>query len=49
MIRCKIFGHIPASIDRDDYTAICSRCGVKLNVSYDMCYGETIVLGEVYD
>jgi len=43
---CKIFGHIPFRVNIRCMTAYCYRCGVKLDVSYDMTYGDTIVEGE---
>jgi len=42
-IICKILGHMPIKIDKKSFTAICSRCGKHLKVSYDMSYGETVV------
>ena len=47
MIRCKLLGHVPTRVDTQNFRATCARCRVTLSVSYDMAYGETIVLGEV--
>ena len=44
---CKLLGHKPAKIDADQKTARCGRCGRLLEVTYDMAYGDTIILGEV--
>ncbi len=46
-IFCILLGHIPININRKEFTAICYRCGKKLEVSYDMTYGETVVIGEI--
>ncbi len=46
---CKIFGHVPIDLDIKIATATCRRCGKKLKVSYDMCYGDTIVEGVIDD
>jgi hypothetical protein len=45
--QCRVFGHIPTHLKTDKMQAICGRCGAKLNVSYDMSNGETIVLKEI--
>ncbi len=44
---CKLLGHKPTKIDADQKTARCGRCGRLLEVTYDMAYGDTIILGEV--
>ena len=41
---CRIFGHIPVKVDTRKHTAICRRCGKLLEVTYDMAYGETVVV-----
>ena len=41
---CRVFGHVPTYIEPSKMEATCGRCGSKLNVSYDMSNGETIVL-----
>jgi len=43
---CRVFGHIPTYIKVSKMEATCGRCGAKLNVSYDMAHGGTIVLKE---
>lgn len=42
---CWVLEHSPSRINYDERTATCYRCGANLDVSYDMCYGETIVVG----
>jgi hypothetical protein len=42
---CKIFGHQLSIVNVENRTSYCRRCGVKLSVSYDMSYGETIIEG----
>jgi hypothetical protein len=44
---CKVLGHQPTCVDRKKLTASCSRCGTGLEVTYDMCYGETVVVREL--
>lgn len=48
-ILCKLLWHIPIEIDYENRTAKCKRCGKKLQVCYDMCYGETVVEGIIED
>jgi len=43
-VLCTILGHNPIKIDTENFEATCSECGVKLEVSYDMSYGDTIVI-----
>ena len=47
-ILCKIFGHKIdyKTIETKRFTARCSRCDLKLKVSYDMSYGDTIIVGD---
>lgn len=42
---CWLFGHVPGHISYWNMTAVCRRCGAKLDVSYDMYSGETVVVG----
>ena len=46
-IICKIFGHVPTELNVEFKTATCYRCNAILSVSYDMAYGETIVLEKI--
>ena len=41
-IICKLLGHKPIDVDTQKLTAACGRCGVKLDVSYDMANGQTL-------
>jgi len=43
---CLLLGHIITNIDYINFEADCGRCGKRLEVSYDMCYGETYVVRE---
>lgn len=40
---CKLFGHVVTDIDYDKRTARCTWCDAKLEVSYDMYVGKTII------
>jgi hypothetical protein len=42
---CRALGHQPIKLDTNAFQAICKRCGEGLIVSYDMSYGNTIVVG----
>ena len=44
---CCLIGHIPSKVNTEEQTATCQRCLTKLRVSYDMGYGETVVVGTV--
>ena len=46
-ITCKLFGHIPYKVIHKKFEATCYRCGTRLRVTYDMCYGETVVIEEI--
>ena len=45
-IYCKLFGHRPTGINVKRLFATCNRCHLNLKVSYDMTYGETVVVGD---
>lgn len=45
-ILCKIFGHKLTDLCAKRATAMCDRCWKLLKVSYDMAYGETVVIGD---
>jgi hypothetical protein len=49
LIICWLFGHMPTKVDTKNMSALCGRCGVKLDVGYDMYWGDTEVLGEHKD
>lgn len=48
-IICKIIGHKEHKVNTNNMTAICKRCNKKLEVSYDMLYGETIIVKAIDD
>jgi len=50
-ILCKLFGHRikHGTINTHRMNATCAWCEKKLKVSYDMSYGETIVVGDYGD
>lgn len=43
---CKIFGHRVTGLNTKRHFAWCDRCDKGLKVSYDMGYGETLVVGD---
>lgn len=43
---CKIFGHKIVGLNTKRFFANCGRCFKGLKVSYDMSYGETVVVGD---
>lgn len=43
---CKPVGHNIVNEDRATMTADCARCGLGLEITYDMMYGETYVTEE---
>lgn len=45
-ILCKILGHKISELNTKRKFAQCDRCDKGLKVSYDMSYGETIVVGD---
>ena len=44
---CFIMGHKLVDIDTKNYTAMCSRCNKRFEVSYDMLHGCTYVVQEL--
>lgn len=44
---CKLFGHRPYKVNYKKQIAKCKRCSVGIKVSYDMTYGDTIVVEEL--
>ena len=46
---CKILGHHIVGLNTKRHFAWCDRCDIGLKVSYDMGYGETLVVGEYKD
>jgi len=46
---CRLLGHSPTLVNTETSTAICVRCEKWLRVSYDMTYGQTVVVGELAD
>lgn len=45
-ILCQFFGHIVGDVDTGRAFSICRRCSVGLKLSYDMSYGDTVVVGD---
>ena len=45
-IICKIFGHRVTGLNTKRHFAWCKRCDKGLKVSYDMSYGDTLVVGD---
>jgi hypothetical protein len=43
-IRCRFFGHHPVNVNTGKRTADCHFCNALLDVSYDMTYGETVIV-----
>lgn len=43
---CKPIGHNVVNEDHSNFSADCARCGLGLDITYDMAYGETYVTGE---
>lgn len=48
-IFCKLFGHTITGINVKRRFARCNRCYKGLKVSYDMSYGDTVVVGDYGD
>lgn len=46
---CKLFGHKVVGLMTKRYFANCARCHKGLKVSYDMSYGQTLVVGDYGD
>jgi hypothetical protein len=44
---CKLLDHKLYNIDVTEKTAHCRRCGKKFRVTYDMAYGNTIIVHEL--
>lgn len=42
---CFLFGHVVTGINYKELTAHCAWCDAELEVSYDMCLGETVIIG----
>lgn len=45
-IICKLFGHKIVGLNTKRCFASCSRCHKGLKVSYDMAYGQDLVIGD---
>lgn len=45
-IWCKLFGHKIVGLNTKRHFAHCERCQKGLKVSYDISYGQTLIIGE---
>ena len=45
-IICKIFGHKIGIVNTERKFSKCQRCDIGLKLSYDMTYGNTVIVGD---